>query len=118
VSLTNAPQAVRPSTLEKGGGIAGLAAVLSEFVQQLSQGVVRQSELVSNFFHGSLVDKHGAQCLVTAVIEIGWPSEERAAGGVIHDQALLKMSVGFLRKTDEMVKSNQRAVDANQRQAA
>jgi hypothetical protein len=92
--------------------------VLSELVQQLPQGTVRQSELLSHFFQRSPFDKHGAERLVTAVIRIGWLREELSAGAVIHDQYSLKMSVGFTEETDEMVNSNRNAVDANQLQTA
>jgi hypothetical protein len=74
--------------------------------------------LVSDFLQRAPFDKHGAKCLVTTLIEIGWLREELPAGGVIHDPCSPKMSVGFWRETDEMVNSNRDAVDADQRQIA
>jgi hypothetical protein len=89
--------------------------MLSELVQHLPQGAVRQSELLSDFFQRSPFDKHGAEGLVTAVIRIGWLREELSAGGVIHDWHSQKMSVGFRRETEEMVTTNRNAVDPNHR---
>jgi hypothetical protein len=88
-------QAVLPSALEKGGAIGQVSAVLSELVDQLPQRAVGQAKLLGNVFRRSPFDKHGAERLVPAVVQIGRSSEEVLARGVIHDPYSPKMSVGF-----------------------
>ena len=81
--------------------------MLSELVQQLSQGAVREAELLGDFRLCSAFHKHGAQCLVTAVIRLGGLGEELPAAGVVHDQCSLEMSVDFAGQTkaDDKVKT-------------
>jgi hypothetical protein len=80
-----------------------VSAVLSELVDQLPQRAVGQAELLRNILRCSRFDKHGAECFVAALMRIGWLSEERAAGGVLHDPFPPKVSMSFAEEPGRIV---------------
>ena len=80
-----------------------MLAVLSELVEPLPQRTVGHAELFRDVFCGSPLDEHGAERFVAPVMRIGWLSEERAAGGVVHDPFSRKVSISFAEEPGRIV---------------
>ena len=109
-------RAVRRSVLEKGGAIDCVSQVLSELVDQLPHGAVGQAEPLSNVFRRLPFEKHSAERFVTAVIRIGWSSEEVSARGVIRDPNSRNCQSINGGEAGSIVDSNGDAVDTKYRE--
>jgi hypothetical protein len=77
--------------------------MLSELVEPLPQRAIGHAELFRDVFRRSPFDEHGAERFVAAVMRIGWLSEERTAGAVVHDPFSPKVSMSFAEEPGQIV---------------